>query len=460
MGEFSGRALYDARPMQTQAFLFAALVAASTLAVAQAPAPANPASTGPSFRESDEIPDFKGYTDAYSFDEIRVGGKTLTEEQQIARWQAELKAGRARAGALYGAYASYRALIAADCAAAREALLKADELGSDQAAFLLAQLAANPTCGDVNRADLERWLKTSVTHDYVGAATDLMRFYGEGDKPDHVQQYIYARVAAGYWESNKLTQPREGFDAASLAALEKNLTATDRSRAEAEAAKILALMLKRHERFGSVQPAEFARGGAGGKAEYIGYQLDYRHECQWNLKSNCRGAQRLAFVEIANENSEFVACKVELRARDFVTGVPEAEPLSRNVLVGPQAKRKLLLGDVNEQPEKKALTVNCAPMPKLAANAAAGKCRAKLQGSIDVARFYPESAKARGTEGSTVVRYWVPPGSEVATDAEIVTSSGDASLDTAAMTTIRSGKFKSDCDYGLSSIKIAFKLQD
>jgi len=58
------------------------------------------------------------------------------------------------------------------------------------------------------------------------------------------------------------------------------------------------------------------------------------------------------------------------------------------------------------------------------------------------------------------VRYWVPPGASTPTDAEIVTSSGDASLDDAAIATIRSGKFASDCDYGLSSIRIAFKLQN
>jgi TonB family protein len=446
--------------MRTQAPLFAALAAASTLAVAQTPAPSsNPATAGPSFRESEEVPDLKGYNDAYAFDEIRIGGKALAEDQQIARWQAELKAGRARAGAMLGAYSAYRALIPADCTVAREALLKADELGNDQAAFVLAQLAANPTCGAVDRAELERWLKKSVTLDYAGAATDLMGFYGEGEKPDRAQQYTYARVAAGYWESNKLTQPRPGFDAAALAEMEKSLSAADRSRAEAEAARILAIMLKRHDRFGTVQPVEFVRDDAGGKAAYVGYTVDYRHECQWNLKNNCRGAQRLAYVEITNKNAEFVACKVELRARDFVTGAAEEEPLSRNVLIGPQGTRKLLLGDVSEQPDKKALATTCNPVPKLAANATAGKCRAKLQGSIDVERFYPESAKARGTEGSTVIRYWVPPDSEVATDAEIATSSGDVTLDNAAMATVRSAKFTRDCDYGLSSIRIAFKLQ-
>ena len=450
--------------MQTQAILLAVLVAASPLAVAQAPAtpaPANPAAAGPSFGLSDDIPNPEGYGDAYSLDEIRFGGKTYTEDEQLARWQAELAAGRARAGVLVGAYTSYRALTQSDCDVARAALTKADELGSDQAPWQLAQLAGNSTCGPIDRAQLERWLKKAVTLDYPRAALDLIVHYRVGTEPNaKVQQYVYARVAAGYWEANKLTAPRDGFDAPALLEMEKNISAAERSRAEAEAANILASMIKRRDRFGAGQPAEFARGDAGGKVEWVGYSIDYRHECRWNLKNNCRGAQRLAYVEITSKNSEFVSCKLEMRAKDFVSGTADPQPARRQVLVGPRATRKLLLTDVNDTPDKKALTATCTPVPKLAANATAGKCKAKLQGSIDVERFYPETAKRMGTEGSTVVRYFVPPGSDVPTDAEIVTSSGDASLDDAAIATIRSGKFASDCDYGLSSIRIAFKLQN
>jgi TonB family protein len=450
--------------MQTQAILLAVLVAASPLAVAQAPAapaPANPAAAGPSFGLSDDIPNPEGYGDAYSLDEIRFGGKTYGENEQIARWQAELAAGRARAGILVGAYTSYRALTPSDCDVARTALTKADELGSDQAAWQLAQLAGNATCGTIDRPTLERWLKKAVTLDYPRAALDLIVHYGAGTEPTaRVQQYVYARVAAGYWEANKLTAPRPGFDATALLEMEKNISAADRSRAEAEAANILAGMMKRRDRFGAGQPAEFARGDAGAKVEWVGYSIDYRHECRWNLKNNCRGAQRLAYVEVTNKNAEFVSCKLELRAKDFVSGTADPQPAQRQVLVGPQATRKLLLTDVNDTPDRKALTATCKPVPKLAANATANKCRAKLQGSIDVERFYPETARRMGTEGSTVVRYFVPPGSDVPTDAEIVTSSGDASLDDAAIATIRSGKFASECDYGLSSIRIAFKLKN
>jgi TonB family protein len=448
--------------MQSQAIILFALLGASPLAAAQTP-PAQGASTaaaGPRFSKSEEAPNLKGFGDAYSLNEIRIGGQAMTEEEQFARWQAELAAGRARAGAIAGAFQAYRALTPADCAAARTTLMRADELGSDQAAWLLAQVAANISCGDVDRAALEKWLKKAVVLDYPGAATDLMRFYGDAEIPDRVHQYQYARVAAGYWEATKATQPREGFDTQALLEMEKGLTAAERSNAETEAARILAQTLKRHERFVEVSPVEFGRGDAGGKGSFVAYHLDYRHECQWNLANNCRGAQRLVYLDVTNKNTEFLSCKLEMRARDFVTGTPVAEQLSRQVLVGPGATRRLLLGDVYGDPDKKALTAICAPVPKLAANATAGKCRAKLQGSIDVQRFYPADARARGTEGNAVVRYWVPPGADAASDAEIATSSGDDSLDNAAIATVLSGKFTPECDYGLSQIRISFKLND
>ena len=451
--------------MQTQASkkltLILALLGASTLAAAQtASAPATtPALKPPAFDASDEIPSPQGFNDAYSLDEIRIGGQVFTEEQQIQRWQAELAAGRARAGALVGAYLSYRALTPADCSAARDLLLKADELGSDQAAWLLAELAANTACGEVNRVERERWLRKAVTLDYPRAALELMSFYDAAANPaDARPHYTYARVAAGYWEATKSSAPREGFDTLALQDLEKTLSASDRAVADAEAAKILEAMLKRHERFGVVKGVEFARGDAGARATYVGWQSDYRHECQWNLKDNCRGAQRLAYVELTNKNQEFLSCKIELRARDLVSGTATPSPPTRQVLIGPQATRTLLLGDVNVEPDKKAVVANCAPVPKLAANATAGKCRARMQGSVDAENFYPESAKRRGIEGNAVVRYWVPPGSEVLEDAEIAATSGDASLDSAAIATLRSAKFTRECDYGLGSIRIAFKL--
>jgi len=447
--------------MQSQAICLVALLGAATLAAAQTPPSqaATPATPGPQFNKSEDVPILKGYGDAYSLNEIKIGGQALSEEDQLARWQAEVAAGRARAGAIAGAFLAYRALTPDDCVAARATLLRAEELGSDQAAWLLAQVAANKSCGDVDRATLESWLKKAVVLDYPGAALDLMRFYAE-EPADKLRQYQYARVAAGYWESTKATDPREGFDTQALLDMEKGLSAAERGTAEAEAAKILAQMMKRRERFVELTPVEFARGDAGGKTAFVAYHTDYRHECAWNLKNNCRGAQRLTNIELTSKNDEFVSCRIEMRAIDFVTQTPVAEPLLRQVLLGPGVTRRLLLGDVYGQPDKKNLTAKCTPVPKLAANALAGKCRAKLQGSIDVERFYPESARQKGTEGSAVVRFWIPPGGDAPTDGEIATSSGDAALDTAAIATVQSGKFARECDYGLSSIRIAFKLQE
>ena len=457
--------------MQNLSLLLAAALVATTAAAQSnpqaAPAAANaaPGSAGPSFSASDTLPESLGYGDAYALYEIRVGGQALSEEQQVNRWQAELKAGRARAGALVGSYLSYRALTPGDCAVAREALLKADELGSDQAPWALAALAENASCGDPDRAQIERWLKKSVLLDNLVAAQRLIEIYSPGDgSGDPLQRYTYARVAGGYVEAvseNKAsTQPRPGYDTAALLDMEKTLSPADRARAEGEAARILAEMLKRHARFMRVQPVEFARGGAGGKVahEFIASTVDYRHECQWNLRGNCVGAQRLAFVEFTSKSADFLSCKIMLKPRDFAgTGT---EDLERDFLIGPKAKRTLALADVGEQPDKKALAIDCVPVPNLAANASAGKCRAKLSGSIDVENYYPSAARNGGIEGSAVVRYFVPPGATAASDAEIATSSGDTSLDDAALATVRSGKFTNECAYGLSTIRIAFKLSN
>jgi len=449
--------------MQTQVIRLLALMGASTLAAAQTPVAQspNPAASVPVFNSSDDIPNPKGYSDAYSLDEVRIGGAQLDETQQIERWQAELAVGRARAGTLVGAFLAYRALTPADCDVARDALTKADELGSDQAPLQLASLSVNPECGPSDRAVTERWLKKAVPLDYPRAAQDLVTLYGASEVPeDKVQKYLYARVAAGYWNATKATQSRDGFDDAALADMEKALSAADKSRAEAEAASIVDQMMKRRERFTPAIPQQFAHGDAGSKASYVAWQSDYRHECQWNLKNNCRGVQRLVYVDLSNKGKDYLSCRLELNARDVVTGAPVTTPLTRQVLLGPQANRKLLLGDVNDVPDKKALVAKCGPVPNLLANLNAGRCKAKLQGGVDVEKFYPEAARSRGIQGSTVVRYWVPPKSDVATDAEIATSSGDVSLDDAAIATVRSGKFSCECDYGLSSIRIAFKLQE
>jgi TonB family protein len=455
--------------MQTSAFAFAVLVAAAAASAAEpSAAPAAPATAPtPQFTASDVIPDRAGHDDAGALYELRLGGEAMTADEQIARWQAELKAGRARAGSLVGSHLGYVALTTTDCTTARDALTQADALGSDQASWLLAQLAENRSCGDPDVAARERWLKKAVTLDYFAAVQQLIAFYSPtGAKTDAVQQYTYARVAGGYFEAvyGNIANPgaRAGFDMAALQEMEKTLSADDRKRAETDATQIVKLMLKRHDRFTPARPQEFGRGGKDAKASsgwgYVGSTIDYYHECAWNLANNCRGAQRLAFVDIINNDAEFMACKVGLKTKDFVNG--KVGNLPREVLMGPKATRRLILGDLYETPDKSAMTVDCKVIPRLADNSAAGRCKAKLEGTIDAQRFYPPSAKNAGIEGDVVVRYYVPAGAASPVDAEIVRSSGYTALDDAAIDTIRSGKYAKDCDYGLSSIRIAFKLQD
>jgi TonB family protein len=452
--------------MQTFTLLISLVAIAATADAAEPPAPAAGAVT-PQFSASDQVPESAGYEDAFSLIEVKLGGKPLTDAEQVSRWLDELKAGRARAGSLVGSHLAYLALTPTECGTARDALSRADELGHDRAARSLADLASNTSCGEVDYAEVERWLKKAVTLDYLVAAQRLIALYApEGRRPDPLQQYVYARVAAGYWEAVYPDEAKPvgntGFDMAALQAIEKTLNPADLKRAEAEATKVLTVMLKRHERFKPVQPQEFSRGGQSAKSSrgsgFVAYTSDYHHECAWNLVANCRGAQRLAYVDVSNNEKDFMSCKAELRAKDFVTG--EANVLTREVLIGPKVTRRLILGDVYEQPDKSAMGVTCKAIPKLAENAAAGKCRARLQGTIDAQQFYPPAARQQGLEGSAVVRYWVPPGSDEPADAEIAQSSGYAVLDAAAIDTIRSGKFASDCDYSLSSIRIAFKLQE
>src|SRR5690606_28711557 len=120
-----------------------------------------------------------------------------------------------------------------------------DELGHDRAARSLADLATNITCGDVDYAEVERWLKKAATLDYLPAAQRLVLLYApDGKRPDPFQRYVYARAASGYWDAVNPSAPKPtgeaGFDAEALKAIENDVPAADRNRAEAEAAKITA----------------------------------------------------------------------------------------------------------------------------------------------------------------------------------------------------------------------------
>ena len=157
---------------------------------------------------------------------------------------------------------------------------------------------------------------------------------------------------------------RAGFNRGRLSGNGKVAAAADRKRAETEATRILTQMLKRHERFTPVQPAGIQPRRPGRRRLHVAgasprSTLDYHHECAWNLVSNCRGAQRLAYVDLSNNEQDFMSCKAELRRRISSPARPPIFPASRSS--GPKATRRLVLGDVYEQPDKSAMTLPARP---------------------------------------------------------------------------------------------------
>ena len=243
--------------------------------------------------------------------------------------------------------------------------------------------------------------------------------------------------------------------------MEKTLSAADRKRAESEATVILTQMLKRHERFKPQSPQEFARGGQNAKSSkgwgFAASTIDYHHECAWNLVANCRGAQRLAFVDVSNNEQEFMACKADLRSKDFVTqtvdtlsrsarwtqGYAPIDPGRRVPAAGQERDRRELQGHSQVRRERRGRQVSREAR------------RAPSTHSSSIR--YPPSARA-SREMRSCATGWPRTAAVPRTPKSCVPAV--TRLDAAAIDTIRSGHFKSDCDYGLGSIRIAFKLQD
>jgi hypothetical protein len=123
-----------------------------------------------------------------------------------------------------------------------------------------------------------------------------------GLRSDPVQQYLYARVAAGYWKPSTRTTAnaiaRSRFDAGALQEMEKVPVCSGSQAcrygsgadpgADAEAARAFTPVPR-----AGIQPR---RPGAKASKGYgfVASTIDYHHECAWNLAANCRGAQRLA----------------------------------------------------------------------------------------------------------------------------------------------------------------------
>jgi hypothetical protein len=158
-------------------------------------------------RPPDDIPTPR-VCDAYSLDEIRFGGRATPRS---SRWRLARRT-RRRSRACRCAGRRLFRITVRSLHGLRSRTRGADQgrrARHDQAAWQLAQLAANSTVWPDHRAALERCSRRRDARPIRGRR-----------RPDHflrqrhgaerqVQQYTYARVAAGYWEANKVTVPRQ-----------------------------------------------------------------------------------------------------------------------------------------------------------------------------------------------------------------------------------------------------------
>ena len=175
--------------------------------------------------------------------------------------------------------------------------------------------------------------------------------------------------------------------------------------------------------------------------------------------ANCRGAQRLAFVDVSNNEQDFMACKAELRAKDFVTrngGQPFARGAHRTQGYAPTDPRRRvraagqgcddgeLQGHSEARRERRGRQVPRAPRRHhrraavlsgvRQARGHRGRCRGALLGSAGQRR-----TRRRGNRALQRL-----PGTRRRGDRHDSQRTNSTS----------------DCDYGLGSIRIAFKLQD
>jgi TonB family protein len=181
-------------------------------------------------------------------------------------------------------------------------------------------------------------------------------------------------------------------------------------------------------------------------------------ECAANTANNCRGVRRLAYLDAENKTAEFLRCKYTLDHREFATG--KLATLTRETLLPPQAKRRLAIGRVGEVANSGDLRAECAPIQGLAANVAAGKCKAVTTGVPSVADFYPPGSRRRNEEGRVLLYVWMDKKEGQPAIVELMGSSGYPELDQAGVRMGTYMAFRSDCDYGWLPFAVGFRLKD
>jgi TonB family protein len=381
-----------------------------------------------------------------------------TPEANLERWTVQANAGRARAATIVGRYWLER--IPADsqnCAKAIEWLQKAEKLGSNEAAGWLGHVYRRFDCPQRDLKIAAGWLRKAVPLMTYGAAGDLHEIYAAAGTPDYdpALAYTYARVAAPEVE---LTAGASEMQASQAALLEK-LGASQRKSAGEAADKLLTEIDRRRLALRAAPREEKLKASATGSSWSVGLvAYDDLRECTSNIADNCRGVRRLAYFETQNRGAEFLRCKLALDHREFGTG--KLATLSRETLLPPQSTRRLIAGRVGETGSSGDLRVDCTPIAGLAADVAAGKCKAVTIGVPSVADFYPPGSRRRGEEGRVLLYVWLDKKEGQPAIVELMGSSGYPELDQAGVKMGTYMAFRSDCDYGYLPFAVGFRLQD
>lgn len=416
------------------------------------------AGSQPIFSRSDRIPS-----------EVDPGNETLpwpdsadlqsgTAESNLERWTAQADAGRARAALFVGRYWLERApLDPQNCAKSIEWLQKADKLGSNEASGWLGHLYRRFDCPQRDLGTAAQWLRKAVALRTYGAAGDLFEIHAAEGTPqyDAALAYTYARLAAPEVE---LTPAATELQTRQAALLEK-LTPAQRASANEAADKLLTQIDERRLKLRAAPREEKLKPTASASGWNVGLvAFDDLRECLANTTGNCRGVRRLTYFDAQNRGAEYLRCTFNLDHREFATGKPAT--LTRETILPPQSTRRLLAGRTGELSGPKDLRVECAPIAGLAADVAAGRCKATTTGVPSVSDFYPPGSRQRSEEGRVLLYVFLDRKEGQPAIVELMGSSGYPELDQAGVKMGSYMAFRSDCERGYLPIAVAFRLQD
>lgn len=426
------------------------------------PAPTDPWFLAPDdFSRPDVMPPMAAPSDVYGW--LSLGSPALTNEWVDAElWTAQVEAGRAQVAAL-GAWDLTHPMESRQrpaCADALKMIDRAQELGDVRADYLRGMYYAGD-CGKTTRALAIEPLRLAAERSNAAAATVLSRLYSNGPRElrDPVLAYVYGAFAAKRIEGSTQVWP-DWIEKPNPVALTK-LKAADRQRAtdllNDMLAKDGAFREQRAIRLAARNPI-FATSQAKPQGwSYVVRRLDASGECFDNLIGNCRGAPRWIRVEIHNEDLIHQQCQVRVKSRPFVG--KDAIDKQRTAWIAPGATRDLSLGLAQGEVLPEDVVVSCVPIEVDAATKRAQTCRAKYIGELHADEFYPPRLERLEIGGVVTLRVLALARGKLATDVEVVNSSGNNEIDQAAVNAARSVPFDAACKYGITMLKLSFKVQ-